>query len=122
MKHLLLIALVVLVGAAFVAWMGSVAHAQSLIPAPVDLPICQKLEAVDLNGDGKLDDRDFELWILTLHERTGEECRLGGPASGCPAFMDVNGDSIITYDDLVVMEHYLLFCVNPAWSIVGPRG
>jgi hypothetical protein len=122
MKRFLLIMLAVLVGATVVGVIGSAAHAQGLTPWPIDLPICEDLEQVDINGDGKLDHLDFDLWVRTLHELTGEECRLEGPASGCPAYMDVNGDARISYDDLFMMEEFLLFCVNPIWSVIDPGG
>jgi hypothetical protein len=123
MKRILLVLGAVLIGAVVVGVIGSAAHAQSLTPGPIDpMEYCRSVEKVDLNGDGRLDHNDFELWVLTLHERTGDECRLGGPASGCPEFMDVNGDGIVDHEDLKPLEQYLLFCGPVPWRATDLGG
>ena len=122
MRRFLLMTLGVVTCAVLIGAIGSAASAQGLTPAPIDLPECEDIERVDLNRDGRLDHNDFTLWVWTLHEGTGEQCFLGGPASGCPGFMDVNGDGIVDYGDLFELEHYQRFCINAPWKTIGPGG
>ena len=51
------------------------------------------------------------MWVYTVHE-TGEQCRLGGSALGCPSWVDVDGDGVITTGDLDAMARYLMQCVH----------
>lgn len=105
---LVVLGVVVLVGARAV-------QAQSTIdPRPVMPPSCTNVAPFDHNRDGKLDWRDFEMWVLAVHEG-GETCRLNGPASGCPTWVDVNGDGIVTVADVQAMDQFL------NWCIVAPR-
>lgn len=83
-------------------------------PSPFVLPaICRDITRYDLNRDGRVNGADFSLWVQTVHEgRT--ECKLGGPASACPGFVDVDYDGLVTTGDLDAMQHYLTQCVYVA--------
>ena len=116
MRRFGLVMFAVVAGALLVGVLGSAASAQGLTPKPIELPKCDNLDKVDLNGDGKLDYRDFTKWFTTLHDLTGDECYLGGPASGCPAFMDVNGDGIVDHGDLHELEEFQHFCIRAPWQ------
>jgi hypothetical protein len=58
---------------------------------------------------------------LAVHE--GEEtCRLDGPASGCPDWVDVNGDGIASWLDLDEMRAFKDWCVTPPKNTVPQPG
>jgi hypothetical protein len=81
-------------------------------PRPVTPPECGAMAPYDLNNDGRVDWRDFDLWVRTVHEGS-ETCRLNGPAHGCPPWVDVNRDGIASVEDLMAMDQFMHWCVRP---------
>jgi hypothetical protein len=112
MRKMLVLGLIVLGVMAFVAATGQSARAQES-PVPIVVPSCQDMARYDLNRDGRVGPDDFSLWVITVHELGGEQCRLNGPASGCPVWLDVNRDGIVSHADLDAMSFFMANCVYP---------
>ena|SRR3990172_1403623 len=119
MRMTLLLGLIVFALVAFAVATTRSASAQDPSPVPITLPSCREVSRYDHNGDGRVNGDDFGMWVWTVHE-SGGECRLNGPAGGCPAWVDVNRDGIVSVADLDAMQHFVLICVWPS-PIVRPQ-
>ena len=112
MRTMFFVGLVILVGAVLVVAAGQPARAQES-PVPIFVPSCQDTARYDLNRDGRISPDDFSLWVITVHELGGEACQLNGPAGGCPVWLDVNRDGVISHADLDAMSYFRANCVLP---------
>ena len=95
------------------------AHAD-LAPVPVVPRNCYVPEH-DMNGDGRVNESDFNLWKDWLF-KSGEACFNGAPEAGCPPGMDINGDGVITFDDLNIMLARYRDCVMAPRAHTDPQG
>jgi hypothetical protein len=92
-------------------------NTEPITPQPITPRQCGAVTPYDLNHDGTVNGRDFDLWVRTVHEGL-ETCQINGPASGCPSWVDVNGDGIVSVLDLDAMHQFEMWCVRPpmnAW-------
>lgn len=119
MKRAVLVLAALVVGVALAGGIASIVNAQEVGPVPFVPTWCNNVSRYDLNGDGRLTGDDFGLWVWTVHE-SGESCRLNGPSAGCPSWVDVNQDGLVSLDDLHAMEGYLFLCVNPFIGVPRP--
>jgi hypothetical protein len=95
------------------------AHAE-LAPVPVVPRNCYVPEH-DMNGDGRVNEADFNLWKDWLFQ-SGETCYRGAPAEGCPPRMDIDGNGYITFDDLNIMLARYRDCVMAPRAHTDPQG
>jgi len=110
---------VVLVGVVVVGAVAGRVQAQGdPSPVPVIPPLCY-VAAHDLNGDGRVNEFDMNRWKDLLF-KSGESCKLGARAADCPPGLDINGDGIVTFDDLNVMLSRYRVCVMPRSFVVVP--
>ena len=116
MRRTLFLGVLLMVGIAVFAGLGQSARAQEP-PVPVIVPSCQDVARYDLNRDGRVSADDFSLWVITVHELGGPACQLNGPASGCPVWLDVNRDGVISHADLDAMSLFRANCVWPSRSV-----
>jgi hypothetical protein len=117
MRRVLFLGVVALVVVAAFAAVSQPARAQGE-PVPIVVPSCQDLARYDLNRDGRVGPDDFSLWVITVHELGGEQCRLNGPVQGCPSWLDVNHDGIVSHADLDAMSFFMANCVYPRTRVM----
>ncbi len=88
-----------------------------ITPQPITPRQCGQMTPYDLNHDGTVNWKDYDLWVRTVHEGL-ETCKLDGPADGCPSWVDVNGDGVVSHADLDAIHYFEMWCVRPpmnAW-------
>ena len=103
------LALFVAFAAAALLGVAAAAHAQQIDPSPAIPVSCAEKTRYDINLDGEVDWRDMDMWVRAVHE-SGESCRLGGPVSGCPRWVDTSGDGFVSHEDLNKIVQYINWC------------
>lgn len=114
------IILFLVIGVAVIGGWAVTAQAQNVSPVPID-PLGCYIAAHDMNRDGKVNEADFNLWKTWLF-KSGGECGLEAPAGACPAGMDINGDGVITFDDLNIMLERYRVCIMAPRANTEPQG
>ena len=118
MRRTVMVVFLVVLVAAVGGWAFQ-AHAD-LAPVPVVPRNCYVPEH-DMNGDGRVNEADFNLWKDWLF-KSGETCYLGAPVEGCPPGMDIDGNGHVTFDDLNIMLARYRDCVMAPRAHTDPQG
>jgi hypothetical protein len=119
MRRTVIIVGLILVLGLVVAVVGTV-QAQNIDPVPVQPRLCY-VAAHDLNGDGRVNELDMKQWKDWLLHGT-ELCHLGAAKEDCHPGMDINGDGVITFDDLNIMLARYRECVMAPRLNTQPQG
>jgi hypothetical protein len=109
-RRLALVAMIVVCVVVLGAVAARVAQATEPGPVPVVPPVCY-VAAWDLNHDGKFNGDDMNRWKDLLF-KSGGECRQGALAIDCPPGLDIDGDGLVTFDDLNRMLERYRICVQ----------
>jgi hypothetical protein len=80
-------------------------------PQPVQPQVCSYTDPYDHNGDGQVNWQDYDMWVNAVHNGM-PTCKLDGLASGCPDWVDVNRDGMVTHADLMAMDAFRAWCMR----------